>query len=144
MIWGLPRETHKYWIEPLAGVHIDTQIKSNQIGFLRKAKYNNKRITRLIFQKTHHNLNSITGSNLRTITDDAINHNIITKFENVLEVAPKLFKRSVKYESFPTDQVYRIQMLDKLITLRDREFLLNNIDFEDKYIVDLINYLCIN
>ena len=124
--------------------HIDSQIKANQIGFLNKVKYNNKRITRLIFHKNKDNLKSITGSNLRAITDDAINNDIIIKGESVLKVAPRTFKSRVKYEIFPSDQLYRIRMLDELITFRDREMYFNDIDFEDEYVVEMINHLCMN
>ena len=108
------------------------------------AKYNFKRITRLIYQKVQYNLNSTRGSNLRVLTDDAIQFQLISKHDNILNVTPKDFKRRVKFYIFPPDEAYRIQLLNELITFRDREMFFNNIDFEDDYVVDMINYLCIN
>ena len=142
LTWSLPRTTHKYWVEALSGTHLATQLKANQLSFLNRVRHSDKIISRLLFQSSKDNLLSTTGSNLRLLKEEAIKANIISKHDNVLTVSPKLFKQQVHYEPFPADERYRLHMMNELLSIRDREMLFNDIDFEDEYFTDIINFLC--
>ena len=144
MILSLPRNTHRYWMDVLGGVHISTQIRANMIGFHRKVRYNTKMITRLIYQKSKDDITNSIGSNLRELKTTALKNRLIGKKDDILDLAPKIFKQNIKYEDFPTDEGYRINMLNELIIIRDREIMMNNLEFEDDKFNDMMDFLCIN
>ena len=91
---------------------------------------------------TKDNLNCTTGANLRCIKNDAIKIHLITKHQDVLEVNTKSFKHRYKYEDVPEDSRFKIQMMNELISMRDREIFLNEFDFGDDLVLDMINFIC--
>ena len=98
----------------------------------------------MLFQLNKDDLTSTTGSNMSIIKKDALRYKLITKYDDILDLNPKLYKRTVRYDDFPEDDRYKINMLNELVIIRDREILFDSIDFEDDYIADMIAHLCNN
>ena len=68
LMMGLPRETHRYFIEPLTGrSHIKTDIIKRFITFLDQIKKSKKQTLMYVLKKIYRDMRSVTGSNLHNI-----------------------------------------------------------------------------
>ena len=46
--WNMPRNTHRFWSEVIAGVHLETQLRANMIKFFQKLVSHEKQVIRII------------------------------------------------------------------------------------------------
>ena len=70
-MWELPHNSHKYFIEPLGGVHARNMLQSRYVSFLKSAKKSFKLTVLLLLQLVRDNLETVTGANIRHILTDA-------------------------------------------------------------------------
>ena len=89
-------------------------------------------------------MTSTIGSNLYTLKTIATSHNLISMKGNILSIAPQNFKQVIRYKTFPPDEVYRVNLLNELIMMRDKELLFNNMELNNDEADDIINMICIN
>ena len=66
-MWNLPVNAHRSFIEPLGGIHAQVLIFSRYIGFLQSTRKSNKMIVKYLLEMVLHDLNTITGQNVRHI-----------------------------------------------------------------------------
>ena len=59
-MWGLPLNTHKYFVEPLGGVHAHSMIISRFVNFLQSALKSKKLPVQFMLRRSLVNFNSIT------------------------------------------------------------------------------------
>ena len=70
-MWESPHYSHKYFIEPLGGVHARNMLQSRYVSFLKSAKKSFKLTVLLLLQLVRDNLETVTGANIRHILTDA-------------------------------------------------------------------------
>ena len=65
---NLPRETHKYFIEPLSEKkHINGIIYKRFLNFTKQIQKSSKKLPKTLFKLVKNDVSSVTGSNLRNI-----------------------------------------------------------------------------
>ena len=70
---SLPRETHRYFIEPLSQtVHISKSIKKRFLGFIENIRKSRKEVLRCVLKTIEHDCRSTTGRNLGRLSFDEI------------------------------------------------------------------------
>ena len=77
-MWNLPRESHRFFIEPLGGTHAKVMIYSRFIKFIQNIQNKSKKMSaNYLLQLIKNDTNSITGKNIRQIADDINNFNLL-------------------------------------------------------------------
>ena len=70
-MWNLPRESHKFLIEPLGGTHAKVMIYSRFIKFLQNIQNKcEKKSANYLLQLIKKDTTTVTGRNLRHISDE--------------------------------------------------------------------------
>ena len=68
IMWDIPRETHRYFLEPNSKqVHIRFILMKRFLRFLEQIENSSKRAIKLLLSICRNDCNSITGKNLRNI-----------------------------------------------------------------------------
>ena len=68
-MWGLPLNTHKYFVEPLGGVHAHSMIISRFVNFLQSALKFKKLPVQFMLRRSLVNFNSITEKKMQATSN---------------------------------------------------------------------------
>ena len=118
-MWNLPRESHRYFIEPLGGPHAKTMIYTRFLKFIQTINTKcQKKSAKYLLQIIKGNTNSVTGRNLRQISDEMNNYNIM-KME-ILEL-----KEEMNFEKISDDNKWKVDIIRELVDVKQNEKLLD-------------------
>ena len=82
IMYDLPRQTHRYLIEPISGTkHIRYHLVKRFLSFITQIEKSNKQASNLLLKSIKHNPRTTTGSNLRKIL-------LMTEKKDVNELVP--------------------------------------------------------
>ena len=132
LMLDLPRETHRYYIEPLTGRnHIKADLIKRFLTFLEKIRKSKKQTLIHVLNKISHDVRSVTGSNL---------HNIMlrvgkTRVEDII-----LSDSKVAFKEVPAGQEWRIRMVKELIEVQNDKLAISG--FESKEIETIMTWIC--
>lgn len=133
IMFGLPRNTHRYLIEPVTShMHVKAMLIKRQLKFIEGLKHCVKSPVRNLYHVVKYNVNTITGSNLRNIK-------ILVNKNNISNLSP-LDAISVKYHPIDADDHWRVDMILELIDVKHHNSYINNFNYDD--IQDILNYVC--
>ena len=77
IIYDLPRNSHKYFVEPISqSPHLKSILIKRFLNFTEQIKNSKKRALKNVFLKTRKDCQSISGSNLRKIMLLVEKHNV--------------------------------------------------------------------
>ena len=63
-MWDIPFQTHRYLIEPLAGIHAKIMIYTRYISFIKTIQKSTKLPVRYMYELVKRDTRHITGSNI--------------------------------------------------------------------------------
>ena len=117
-IWELPHETHHYIVWELAGLHLQTIVLANKVGFYRRLRNSNKVSVRNLFAITEDNLKTTMGRSIRMLRNIGVELGLMTYMDDPLDMNISQFRRSHRQVAVPKSEVYRLSVLDDLLCLR--------------------------
>ena len=121
VILDLPRETHRFFIEPLSNTrHITKSLKKRFISFIDKVKRSEKFVLRHVLNKVEHDCLSTTGRNIRTLLLD-------NGTDNLSDIN---LDRTPYKEVSPQDN-WKIMLVDEIIMAKSRDIIVPNFNFEE-------------
>ena len=133
LMYGLPRNTHRYFVEPISGTkHIKCALIKNFLNFIEQIKKSNKSVSKALLHTIKHDVNSVTGSNLRNIMK-LVNKNSIS------DLSPD-DSRLVLYHPVPAEEEWRISLVRELIDIRSQSADLQG--FSWKELEDILHFAC--
>ena len=133
ILFDLPRETHRYFIEPISNVpHIKTVLCTRFVQFVTSLSNCHKLCIRLLVDLSKHDLRTVLCKNLESIAQDC---NVQSRNLNKFCV-----KQNMIYNHIPLDQEWKLPILHELLKVKEDNFVLNN--FVDIEIATMINFLC--
>ena len=108
---GLPRNAHRYVIEPLSDTpHIMHSLFKRYIKFINAVRTSRKMILRMIFQTTNDDCRSNTRANLRHMMK-------LTKKSKIVDMKQSDFDK-LTYNKIPEGEDWRIASAAELIQLK--------------------------
>ena len=136
LAWGLPRQTHSYFLESLSGGVISARcdVLTRYAGFVAKLKASASTEVMTLVNILSRDLRSQTGRNIRLVEKEssldltAMKHNIRHNL-------------CAKQKSVPIESAWRVPYLLKLLEQRQELYYTNQCS---DYITGLIDSLCIN
>ena len=108
---GLPRQSHRYFIEPLSSTkHIRFALMERYIKFAKTVEESEKIVLRTIFQSVKRDCRSTTGENLRNIMK-------LTKKTNVddIEIGST---SGLTYHPIPSGEEWKVGFAEELIEIK--------------------------
>ena len=118
-MWNLPREAHRYFVEPLGGPHAKIMIYTRFVKFihtiLNKCKKNSAKYLLHIIKN---NTNTVTGRNLRQISDEMNNYEL-------LKMDISQLKEELTFEKISEDDMWKVNVIKELTDVKQNELLLD-------------------
>ena len=131
--YKLPRNTHRYFVEPVSNVpHIKSILIKNFLSFIDQIKHSNKIVSKVLLNTIKYDVNSVTGSNLRKIVQ------LVNK-KSIDELSPE-DARKIVYQPVPIDDEWRIGMLKELLDIRNHDASLQEFTWEE--LEDILEFVC--
>ena len=133
ILFDLPRETHRYLIEPISeSLHVKTMLCSRFVTFHNSLCNSSKFSIRLLSNLCKDDRRTVLCRNLNNIANDCqIDVNDLNKH---------LVKSRLKFCTVQAEDAWRIPILKELIEARDSQLSIDG--FANNDIVEIINFLC--
>ena len=120
----IPRESHKYLIEPLNKTsHIRIVLVKRFLSFIEPIRSSNKLASKFLLDLIFHDTGSTTGSNLRNIL-------LQTDKTDVSELCPQ-DAYQLKYHQIPQKEQWRLPFIEDMIEAKNGQLLISNIPDSD-------------
>ena len=133
IMYDLPWETHRYFIEPLTGLtHVSNTLLNRYISFIRKLKTLKKQSVQELFETACCDVRTTTGHNIRWVM-------------SVLDVHTMdrlLCSSSIdfEYQRIKEEDKWKVACLRELLEIREDKIGLSG--FANEEINDLITFIC--
>ena len=135
IMFDLPLQTHRYFIEPISGVrHLKFVLVERFLSFLEQITKSRKTFTKHVLKYVKHDVRSVTGSNLRNIL-------LMTNRDNIEEITTHDVKK-LKYHEVTQENVWKIDFIKELIAIKNNQASLN--DFSKEELDVILTNLCTN
>ena len=133
LMLDIPRESHKYLIEPLSKMtHMKIVLVKRFLTFLEQIRKSNKSASKFLLDSIIQDTGSTTGSNLRNIL-------LQTDKTDVRELCPQdAFK--IKYHQIPQEEQWRLSYIQDIIEAKNGQMMISNISDSD--LDDMLSVLC--
>ena len=126
---SLPRNTHRYFLEPLSGSHhIIKSLRNRFLKFVSSIADGKKKVLRRVLEIVKNDVRSVTGRNLRYLKMRTVNFN--EKELNVYEEP---------YRSVPNCEICRLSMVREIIESRCAGLSMN---MSKQEVDDITDYVC--
>ena len=133
LMLGLPLTTHRYFLEPLAGLqHIKFTLISRFLGFITQIEKSHKILPNILLQSIKRDCRSVTGSNLRNIL-------LLSRKDDISEVSRDDIKAMI-YMPVTEPNRWRINIVQELIDIIWGETVIEG--FDEAQISAIIDELC--
>ena len=133
LMLDVPRETHRYLIEPLSNtIHIKTVLIKRFLTFAEQIRKSNKAASKLLLDSILLDARSTTGSNMRNIL-------LLTDKADVRELVPN-DAYQVKYNPIQPEEEWRLPFIRDIIDAKNDLLDIQNISKED--LDEMLDTLC--
>ena len=109
-MWGLPIQTHRYFIEPLGGTHAQSLIYTRFIKFIQSIRKGRKLAPYYLLEKIKDNTNTITGRNLKHI----LGHENL----DIFDINIPHFKKSLKFSQLDKNNIWKINTIKEITNIQ--------------------------
>ena len=132
-MFDLPRETHRYLIEPISeSPHVKKVLLCRFISFLNQVKNSRKRVPKELLKTIHYDTKSITGSNIR---------NLLRMTQKIrIEDVKKQDIFDLEYFAIPDDEKWRISLINEILEAQNLSYEIQDFSFDDLH--DMLAYAC--
>ena len=133
LMLDIPRESHRYLIEPLSKVpHIKIILAKRFLTFLDQIRNSDKSASKFLLETILFDTRSTTGSNLRNIL-------LKTDKTDVSELCPEDTSQ-MKYHTIPREEEWRLPFIYDILEAKHDQQLISNMSDSD--LDDMISVLC--
>ena len=121
------------FIESLGGTHAEVMLYSRYTNFLQSIRKSGKLAATYLLEKTHADLTTMTGQNVRHILDK-------TGERNIFKMKAKQVKLEYKFEDLPEDQEWKVRMMKEIVDVNHNTLVLTgDIEPDDQFSADELN-----
>ena len=131
-IFGLPRTTNRYLIEPVSNQkHARKMMNMRFLNFMQSVRKSKKTCLKNLVKVIEHDTRSVTGHNLRTLM-------LNSSTDNIKNLMPK--DADNDYFEVPEGEEYRIEFIKELIEVKNNTFKVDG--FNNEELDDILCFLC--
>ena len=122
--FDIPRQTHRYLIQPLSEVpHLKTILIRKFLSFIGQLEKCPKKIVGNLLRLIKHDVNSTTGANLRQISMLCNKNNINDLNTNDADM--------VEYHPIPEDELWRVNIIRDIIDARQNNTVIEGFSIDE-------------
>ena len=133
LMLDIPRETHRYLIEPLSDTkHIKTILIKRFLSFLDQIRKSNKCATKFLLNSILLDARSTTGSNLRNI--------LLRTDKTCIDDLNPNDAFQIEYHPIKPEETWRLPYINDIIEIKNEQMMIPNISEGD--VDDMLNVLC--
>ena len=116
----MPRETHRYIAEELAGRHLATSVMSNQLNFYKRLENSHKLPVRNLFSLVRDDVRLTTGLNIRMLRNTCVDLGLMRPDDSITVINNRQFSQQYRFAVTPESERYRLGILDELLSIRSQ------------------------
>ena len=132
---SLPRETHKFLVEPITGTpHLKKILCKRFLKFIESIKSSKKIALKNLFKVVKHDCRSVTGRNL-------LNIKLLVNKTNIDSLVPD-DAMDIRYHEISEENVWRVNIVKELTDVKFGESYVEG--FSRKELDSILNYVCIS
>ena len=132
-MYGLPRETHTYFVEAISErPHLKTILINRFLNFIRQIEKSKKCAIKKVLKTIKYDTQSVTGKNLKEIM-------FLVEKNDVCDLIPENAMK-IAYKKIPESEEWRVSLLNELIEVKLGECLVEG--FSETEINDLQQFVC--
>ena len=133
LMFGLPREAHRYFIEPLTSRrHIKFDLIDRFLNFTSKIRKSKKETLIYMYEKIHSDVRSITGKNLTNI--------MLMCDKNDIDNLKPEDCRKINFRTIPPGEEWRVNLVKELIDVKHDASTIENLNAEE--VEEILEYIC--
>ena len=133
IMFGLPRETHRYFIEPLTNTrHIKFDLIERFLNFLAKIRKSKKDTLKYVLGRVMYDVGSVTGRNLNRIMN-------LCNLDSIDSIQPSHCE-NLKFRNIPEGEAWRIGFVAELIDNKHEDSVVENFSHEE--LDEILEYIC--
>ena len=117
---AIPRESHRYFLEPLSGrPHITKSLKKRFLNFISKINMSEKNVLRDMLRNIEYDCRSVTGKNLRNLRLQT------NSFDGNIEIMEE------PYHNLPTDAKWKIHLVSEILATKAGDIKIDNLSYDN-------------
>ena len=133
-MFDLPRETHRYLVEPVSEAnHVQILMARRFLNFVKMIRSSKKIALRSLLKSIEHDTRSATGNNLRSIL-------LQTDVQHVHNLKPTDI--NFKYKNIPGGEEFRVGFVKEIIEVKNNG--LEVPGFDNDELDDILRHLCVS
>ena len=133
-MFDLPRETHRYLIEPLSDTrHIKVVLLKQYLQFRNQVFQSNKTTLISLFKICQSDSSSTTGSNMRNIM-------LLCEKTSIHDLVPSDID-SLMFENIQENEEWRVSLIKELVDIKHNNELLPG--FSSEEVEDIMKFACV-
>ena len=126
----LPRETHRYFLEPLSRTtHIIKSLKNRFINFVVNLKNSQKEVLRCTLREIQNDCRSITGRNLRKL-----------RLKDGVSLISRANRDGHPYNDIPKGEEWKIRLVEEMINVKSGLLHVNQLTSDEMDVIS--KYVC--
>ena len=134
-MFDLPRETHRYLLEPITEKrHVTFDLMKRFINFTEKISKSKKDTLSYVYKKIKSDARSVTAKNLLTIKHLCNKEDIYNDSIRIIDCDSLIFR------DIPAEEEWRVSLAKELIEARKDESLIENLNAEE--IEAIMSFVC--
>ena len=132
-MFNLPRETHRYLIEPISeSPHVKKVLLCRFLSFLNQVRNSEKKVPKELLKSIQYDTKSITGSNI---------HNILRMTHQIyIEDVKKQDIYNLDYFDIPDDEKWRIGLINEILEAQNSVYEVQDFSFDELHV--MLVYAC--
>ena len=136
-LYGIyPHATHTRLLEDLCPVpHLEHVLFSRYIGFIDNLRNSSKDLLQLIYHSCSSNLGSVTGQNIRFLTDKFN----LPDIDQLILLKSKL--KTMKVYTLSDQEMWKINLIEEVALLRKNHL---DLDFDQDQLDSILDYICVD
>lgn len=136
-MWDLPNNSHRYFVEPLGGIHARSMLVSRYVSFMQSTKRSPKFTVQLLLQMVQNDMETVTGKNVRYI---------LTELDqsDIFKIPKSYIKKNLHFAEVAGDDNWKVDFVKELTGLKQNVLCLPENDhgqFTREEIDDLVTYI---
>ena len=118
MLWDIPLKTHRRMIQPLAGKHIFTTIRTQTIGLYQRLMRSLKISVQSMFFRCCDNKGTATGRNIHNILAETIDSDFFGSDTTIKEINKRAYSKNHGFEPMDESEVWKVSLIKDLVDMR--------------------------
>ena len=135
-MWSLPLSSHRYFIDPLGGMHAKTMLMCRYVSFIQSIINSSRPGPGVIYllQKVMNNVETVTGRNINYILRETGN-------DDIFKIRVGQMKKNYSFCDLPATEQWKIDFVKEVVNVKQNILELNENLMTNEDLDTIIEYL---